>query len=78
MKFAKNYRKRVPEISLVLVEYRAEDPTVLIKPHHKMSEIQARHEFEAAGFRWVTTYDDLPQQHVLIFTKPGSQAEVAE
>ena len=26
---------------IVLVEYRAEDPDVLIKPHHKMSESQA-------------------------------------
>ena len=60
---------------VVLVEYRAEDPTVRIKPHHKMTEQQARHEFESAGFEWVTTLDDLPQQHVLIFKKPEAQAE---
>ena len=57
---------------IVLVEYRAEDPTVMIKPHHKMTQEQARREFEAAGFRWITTHDDLPQQHVLIFQKPLS------
>ena len=55
---------------VVLVEYRAEDPEVMIKPHHKMAETQALLEFEAAGFEWVRTMDDLPQQHVLIFRKP--------
>ena len=59
---------------IVLVEYRAEDPAVRIKPHHKMTEDQARREFEAAGFQWVKTFDDLPQQHVLIFQKPDPQA----
>ncbi|MEE2908549.1 MAG: class I SAM-dependent methyltransferase [Planctomycetota bacterium] len=58
---------------IVLVEYRAEDPTVRIKPRHKMTEAQARREFEAAGFQWVRTFDDLPQQHVLIFRKPDPQ-----
>ena len=58
---------------VVLVEYREEDPTVMILPHHKMSEKQARLEFESAGFRWITTHDELPQQHVLIFEKPMVQ-----
>ena len=55
---------------VVLVEYRKEDPTVMIKPLHKMSQAQARREFEAAGFNWITTHHELPQQHVLIFRKP--------
>lgn len=62
---------------LVLVEYRAEDPTVPIKRLHKMSEAQARREMDALGLRWVRTEDYLPQQHVLIFEKPrDAQAAV--
>ena len=55
---------------VVLVEYRGEDPTVPIKPLHKMTEAQARREMEAVGLRWRETRDFLPQQHVLIFEKP--------
>ena len=56
---------------LVLVEYRAEDPTVPIKPLHKMTEAQARREVEAAGFRFVENRDVLPQQHLLVFERPA-------
>ncbi len=63
---------------IVLVEYRAEDPDVHIKPHHKMSEMQALMEFEAAGFDWIRTMDDLPQQHVLIFRKPIRNQDAAD
>ena len=52
------------------VEYRGEDSSVQILPHHKMTVAQARKEMEAAGLRWVETVDDLPQQHVIIFEKP--------
>ena len=54
-----------------LVEYRAEDPSVPIKPLHKMSERQARRELEAVGLRFVDNRDALPQQHLLIFEKPA-------
>lgn len=57
---------------LVLIEYRAEDPSVPIKTLHKMSEAQTRAEMTAIGLRWVVTEDYLPQQHVLIFEKPGA------
>jgi precorrin-6B methylase 2 len=57
---------------LVLIEYRAEDPSVPIKRLHKMSEQQARREMAAIGLEWVATEDYLPQQHVLIFRKPGA------
>ena len=56
---------------LVLVEYRAEDPDVPIKPLHKMTEAQARREVETAGFRFVENRDVLPQQHVLVFERPA-------
>lgn len=55
---------------IYLLEYRAEDENVPIKPHHKMTEAQARKEFEAAGFRFVTNKTELPWQHLLIFEKP--------
>ena len=60
-----------PGGKLVLVEYRAEDPLVPIKPLHKMSEEQVKSEMAALGLQWVATEDYLPQQHVLIFEKPG-------
>jgi ubiquinone/menaquinone biosynthesis C-methylase UbiE len=52
---------------LVLVEYRGEDPSVPIKPLHRMTVDQARAEVEPAGFRWVETKDFLPHQHILVF-----------
>jgi FkbM family methyltransferase len=55
---------------LILIEYRAEDRSVPIKPLHKMSEAQVRREMDAIGLAWVATEDYLPQQHVLIFAKP--------
>ena len=49
---------------LVLIEYRAEDRSVPIKPLHKMSEEQAKKEMAAVGLEWVRTEDFLPQQHL--------------
>jgi len=60
-----------PGGQLVLVEYRAEDPRVPIKPLHKMSEKQVKQEMAAIGLTWVRTESYLPQQHVLIFQKPS-------
>ena len=59
-----------PRGRIYLLEYREEDPKVPIKPHHKMSEAQARKELEAAGFRFVANKPGLPWQHLLIFEKP--------
>jgi ubiquinone/menaquinone biosynthesis C-methylase UbiE len=53
------------------LEYRAEDPRVLIKPHHKMKEAQAIKEMSAVGLVHLKTLEDLPQQHFMIFQKPG-------
>lgn len=55
---------------IYLLEYRAEDDNVPIKTHHKMTEAQARKEFEAAGFRFVVNKTELPWQHLMIFEKP--------
>jgi len=55
---------------LVLVEYRKEDPNIPIRPEHKMSVAEAKLEVEAEGFKLTQTNEDLPRQHVLIFTRP--------
>ena len=52
---------------LVLLEYRKEDPTVPIKPEHKMSVAEARLEVEAEGFTLQKVDEALPRQHILIF-----------
>ena len=52
---------------VALVEYRAEDPAVQIKPVHKMSEAQVRREMQAAGFKHVKTVRTLPLQHLILF-----------
>ena len=54
---------------LVLLEYRKEDPSIPIRPEHKMSVAEARMELEAEGFKLSRVDDGLPRQHVLIFTK---------
>ena len=52
------------------LEYRAEDPDVPIKPHHKMTEVQAKKEMAAVGLTHLKTLHDLPQQHFMVFQKP--------
>jgi SAM-dependent methyltransferase len=57
---------------LVLVEYRKEDPTVPIKPEHKMSVAEAKMEVEAEGFTLSKVDEALPRQHILIFVAKPS------
>ena len=52
-----------------LLEYRAEDPAVPIKPLHKMSEAQAIKEMQAVGLKHLKTEDYLPWQHFMVFEK---------
>jgi ubiquinone/menaquinone biosynthesis C-methylase UbiE len=52
---------------VALIEYRAEDPEVPIKPLHRMSERQVRREMQAAGFRYLKTVRTLPLQHLIVF-----------
>jgi ubiquinone/menaquinone biosynthesis C-methylase UbiE len=54
---------------LVLLEYRKEDPSIPIRPEHKMSVAEAKMELEAEGFKLNRVDDGLPRQHVLIFIK---------
>jgi ubiquinone/menaquinone biosynthesis C-methylase UbiE len=54
---------------LVLLEYRAEDPKVPIRPEHKMTVAGAKLEVEHEGFTLTSVNEDLPWQHILVFTK---------
>lgn len=64
---------------LVLVEFRGEDPSVPIKPDHKMTASQVRKEVEPQGFQFQKRHDFLPWQHILIFEKDGEdQGQVQE
>ena len=55
---------------LVLLEYRAEDPDVPILPEHKMTKAMVKLEVEHEGFKQQRVYDDLPRQHLIVFTRP--------
>jgi len=59
-----------PGGQVALVEYRRENPLVLIKTLHKMTQQQARKEMQAVGLVWRETQDLLPQQHLMVFEKP--------
>lgn len=63
---------------IVFVEYRAEDPTVPIKPEHKMTLKQVRKEVEPHGLTFQESKEFLPWQHIIIFEKPKLKAEQAE
>jgi ubiquinone/menaquinone biosynthesis C-methylase UbiE len=60
---------------LALVEFRGEDPSVPIKPLHKMTKKQVRTELEPAGFEVVREFDRLPWQHLIFLgaTNEGRQ-----
>ncbi len=58
-----------PDGQLVLVEFRAEDDSVPIKPEHKMSKAQISKEMEANGYALKREFDGLPWQHLMVFGK---------
>jgi precorrin-6B methylase 2 len=58
-----------PGGQLVFVEYRAEDPNVLIKALHKMSEAQIKREAAVHALVWDRTVGSLPWQHLVVFRK---------
>jgi len=55
---------------LVLLEYRAEDPKVPIRPEHKMTLRQVRAELEPQGLKFDQVIETLPQQHIIVFRRP--------
>jgi ubiquinone/menaquinone biosynthesis C-methylase UbiE len=52
---------------MVLLEYRGEDPSVPIRPEHKMTVAMVKAEVEPEGFYLDKTIETLPRQHILIF-----------
>ncbi|MDB6140467.1 MAG: Methyltransferase type 11 [Verrucomicrobiaceae bacterium] len=56
-----------PHGQIVLVEFRAEDNEVPIKPEHKMSKAQIMKEMTANGFTLSRSFDKLPWQHMMWF-----------
>lgn len=58
-----------PDGKLLLIEYRAEDPAVFIKPLHKMSVEQVNKELKANGFKMVKNGQFMNIQHFLVFQK---------
>jgi len=55
--------------AVVLVEYRAEDEKVPIKPEHKMTKAQIMKELVPNGFRLSQEFEKLPWQHMMWFMK---------
>ncbi len=60
-------RSLSPKGLIALLEYRAEDPEVPIKPLHKMTRKQIMKEFPPNGFKLVKEFDRLPWQHMMFF-----------
>ena len=54
---------------VVLLEYRKENPMIMIKPLHKMTQKQVKKELKAVGLKWQETKQFLPEQHFLVFSK---------
>lgn len=55
---------------VILLEYRKENPMIMIKPLHKMTQKQVKKELQAVGLKWQNTKEFLPEQHFLVFSKP--------
>ncbi|BCL35077.1 methyltransferase type 11 [Nostoc sp. MS1] len=54
---------------VALVEYRGENPFIMIKRLHKMTQKQVKEEMATVGLTWRETKNILPQQHLMIFEK---------
>ncbi len=59
---------------VALLEYRGENPLILIKGLHKMTQRQVRREMQAVGLSWQATKSLLSQQHLMIFQKLPSES----
>lgn len=62
------HRALKPDGRLVLLEYRKEDSSLPIQRKHEMTVQEAKTEVEAGGFKLSRVLENLPRQHILIFT----------
>lgn len=60
-----------PGGELVLLEYRKEDPTVPIRPEHKMSLAEVKAEVIPEGYEFEQVVETMPWQHIIFFRKKG-------
>jgi ubiquinone/menaquinone biosynthesis C-methylase UbiE len=60
-----------PDGRLVLLEFRKEDPSVPIRPEHKMSVAEVKAEVSPEGYQLEKVVDTLPWQHIIFFRKSG-------
>jgi SAM-dependent methyltransferase len=58
-----------PGGKVALIEYRGENPLIMIKALHKMTQKQVKKEMQAVGLTWQETNNLLPQQHLMVFEK---------
>jgi ubiquinone/menaquinone biosynthesis C-methylase UbiE len=54
---------------LVLLEYRKEDPSVPIRPEHKMSIAEVKAEVQPEGFVFEKSVETMPWQHIIFFRR---------
>jgi ubiquinone/menaquinone biosynthesis C-methylase UbiE len=66
-------RSLKPGGRLVLVEYKKEDPSIPIRPDHKMSLSDIKIEVEAEGYKLDKVIDTLPRQHIVFFRNSVSE-----
>ena len=62
-----------PDGRLVFLEYKKEDPSIPIRPEHKMSIQEVKTEVEAEGYKLDKVIDTLPRQHIIFFRKAPVQ-----
>ncbi len=60
-----------PGGELVLLEFREEDPSVPIRPEHKMSVSEVKAEVLPEGYVFDKVVETMPWQHILMFRKSG-------
>ncbi len=60
-----------PNGELVLLEFRKEDPSVPIRPEHKMSVAEVKAEVLPEGYQFEKVLDTLPWQHIIFFASPS-------
>ena len=65
------YDSLKPGGKVILVEYRKENPMIMIKALHKMSQKQVKKEMKAVNLKWLKTQQFLPEQHFMVFEKPS-------